>query len=41
LLYALKAEHLSLDRRTTPSEATAQCQREVLAKAEIVATYHR
>jgi Raf kinase inhibitor-like YbhB/YbcL family protein len=41
LLYALKAEHLSLDQRTTPSEATAQCQREVLAKAEIVATYHR
>jgi Raf kinase inhibitor-like YbhB/YbcL family protein len=41
LLYALKAEHLALDQRTTPGEAVAECQKEVLAKAEVVAIYHR
>lgn len=41
LLYALKTEHLSIDQRTSPDTAAAELQKEVLAKAERVATYHR
>jgi Raf kinase inhibitor-like YbhB/YbcL family protein len=41
LLYALKAEHLPIDQRTAPGTAAAEFQKEVLGKAEVVATYHR
>jgi Raf kinase inhibitor-like YbhB/YbcL family protein len=41
LLYALKTEHLPVDQRTAPGTAAAEFQKEVLAKAEVVATYHR
>jgi Raf kinase inhibitor-like YbhB/YbcL family protein len=40
-LYALRAEHLSIDEKTAPSIAAAEFQKEILAKAEVVATYHR
>jgi Raf kinase inhibitor-like YbhB/YbcL family protein len=40
-LYALKAEHLPVDLGTGPSMAAADCQKEALAKVEVVATYHR
>jgi hypothetical protein len=40
-LYALKTEHLPIDQGSAPSIAAADCQKEVLAKAEVVATYHR
>ena len=41
LLYALKSEHLPIDQRSAPGTAAAEFQKEVLAKAEVVATYHR
>ncbi|HZC35501.1 MAG TPA: YbhB/YbcL family Raf kinase inhibitor-like protein [Chthoniobacterales bacterium] len=41
LLYALKKEHLPIDQKTAPSAAATELQRDVLAKAEAVATYHR
>jgi Raf kinase inhibitor-like YbhB/YbcL family protein len=41
LLYALKAEQVPIDQRTPPATAVTVFQKEVLAKAEIVATYHR
>ena len=40
-LYALKAEHLPIDQGASPSMAAADCQKEALAKAEVVATYRR
>jgi Raf kinase inhibitor-like YbhB/YbcL family protein len=41
VLYALKIEHLPIDQRTAPGTAAAEFQKEVLAKAEVVATYRR
>jgi Raf kinase inhibitor-like YbhB/YbcL family protein len=41
LLYALKTEHLPIDQKTAPNSAVADLQKEVLAKTEVVATYHR
>jgi Raf kinase inhibitor-like YbhB/YbcL family protein len=41
LLYALKTEHLPIDQKTSADTAAAELQKEVLAKAELVATYHR
>jgi Raf kinase inhibitor-like YbhB/YbcL family protein len=41
LLYALKTEHLPIDQTTAANTAAAECQKEALAQAEVVATYHR
>ena len=41
LLYALRTEHLLIDQRTAPGTAAAELKKEVLAKAEFVATYRR
>jgi len=40
-LFALKADHLPIDQRTAPTTAAAEIQKEVLGKAEVVATYRR
>jgi Raf kinase inhibitor-like YbhB/YbcL family protein len=41
VLYALKTESLPIDEKTAPGRAAAECQKEVLAQAEVIATYRR
>jgi Raf kinase inhibitor-like YbhB/YbcL family protein len=40
-LYALRTDHLPIDQKTAPGTAAAEFQKAAIAKAEVVATYHR